>query len=327
MNKEVDEARWENATYEVESITLIPSEPPDGSWYTVVAATRIFGENGDSAISFGYASDIEPNQEVVDRAISESVERTVVQLLYGHADSANPRTTTGSAVHRTIAAATRNAQRELTATREFIRRFHQRNMGQRLPNQHFPFMPKDFHIATWVSEDDDTVFVALLSTRAQPKLSMGFRSCGDDGWKRAVDLCVVEVAQPRAWVRDVMSEVRRPTSLAGVSSPAERAIYWSSVDDSIASAVFETLVRGDSDPKRHVSPGHANPIVRPVPAEEHSADADEVVSSVRIQGEQGTLYFVRVEDDVSRGRYIDSKVEQTMFWRPGAGTFMPHPLI
>jgi hypothetical protein len=318
----------EHATYEIDSVTFAPSDPPDGSWYTAISASRVFDEYGRMAAAYGYASDVEPNQEVVDRAISESVERAVVRLLYGRTPAAIERTTTGSAVHRTISDATKNARRELTAANEFIMRFHTRKMGRKLPSRNFLFMPQDTHIGSWIDDQEDLVFTALLNPRAQPKLAMGVRSCADDGWERAVDLCVVEVAQPRAWVRDILSKTAHPSSsLIDVNSPAERALYWSSVEDAVATATFEQLEALSHISMNACPPANTSPFTSNDRSGQKFARGEDVVASVRLQGKQGTLYFVRVEDDLSRGKYVNAEIERNVFWKPGIANFTPHPLI
>ncbi|HET6734816.1 hypothetical protein [Mycobacterium sp.] len=306
-------------TYEVRSVRFAPSDPPDGNYYTAIARCVVSDHLG-RVEAFGYASDVEPNQEVVDRAISEGVERAIVVLLHQSDTAANEKTTTGSAVHKTPEQALAGARRELFASFEFVTRFHKRDMGFRLPEVPFAFTPRSAEVTGWIDPAQKLVFAAMLDPDATPRLSMTVRSATGVGWSRALELSVLEILQPRPWIRHTVARFGDGQGRTEVRSAEERAVYWSTIDSEIASGVYRELV---------TAAAMSTPEDRETSTEAVIGDDSltKVVTRLALDGDHGPLHFARVVDPVIDGRYVTSELEREKFWRDGATTFHPHPLI
>lgn len=308
------------ATYQVGSVRFAPSDPPDGNYYTAIAKCSVSDQRGRAQEAFGYASDLEPNQEVVDRAVSEGVERAVVLLLHQDDDAANEKSTTGSAVHRTPEQALAGARRELNASLEFITRFHKRDMGFRLPDVPLGFTPRSAEVTAWIDPAQKLVFAAVLDADSTPRLGMTVRSTSALEWTRALELSVLEILQPRPWIRHTVSRFGDGREGVEVRSAEKRAIYWSTIDSETARGIYRELVAASamSTPEDLATSAEAAPGDDSLP---------KVVARLTVNGDLGPLHFARVVDPVIDGRYVTSELEREKFWPDGATTFHPHPLI
>jgi hypothetical protein len=155
---------------------------------------------------------------------------------------------------------------------------------------------------------------------------MGYRDSSEAGWERAVDLCVVEVAQPRPWVKKLVTEsTQAPTSLE-VSSPETRAVFWSTIEYPFADAVLAEIESGSD----FAAPGEDLNAYLRLTRKISSGSVNTVrhtVASIPLRGERKNLHFVRVEDNVSSGVYIDAEMERSSFYSQASSGFVPHPLI
>ncbi|VBA43654.1 hypothetical protein LAUMK191_05186 [Mycobacterium attenuatum] len=306
------------AAYEVESVRFAPSDPPDGAWYTAIARCSVVDERGRSETALGYASDVTTNQQVVDRAVSEGVERATARLIHRDDPAAAYKTTTGSAVHRTPGQALTHARRELIGSLLFIRRFHDRDMGTKLPEARLPFAPRSAEVTAWMDPALQYIFCAVLQVDATPKLAMTVRDCSDVPWQRARELSVLEILQPRPWVRHHLAGGSQddPPHLEDmeIRTVADRAVYWSRIESRSAIATYRELRL-----KAHIAWN--------APATAQEVFDCRVVADLRLTGELGPLCFARVEDSTTRGRYVSSELESAMFGNAREAIFRPHPMI
>ncbi|MFC6128365.1 hypothetical protein [Mycolicibacterium llatzerense] len=285
-------------------------DPGQGRFYTAIALCTVSDGTAASAQSYGYASDIQPNQEVVDRAVSEAVERSVVTLL-NHRDSAkNIGSTMGCAVHIRPNAAMQSASDELRINLECISRFHQRRLGQRVdltPDQ-VPTVPASTRVMAWSDSDLGFVCTALFDLTAAPRLGMSARSQQGKSFNRTVELSVTECLQPRAWLKHHMSAPAR-RAMTGGRTPDERAQFWCSANKDTTNSIVSQL---DTE----LSVGSVRTF------------AQSVTHELIIKGDTDRdLYFARVEDESIGTRALTIEFEHSLFWGNCTGSFVPHPII
>lgn len=315
-----------NFSYEVDDVAIATSDPGDGRWVTAIARCTV-SNAGSKRAAFGYASDLQPNQTVVDRAVSESVERAMLHLIISGDNAAHRSgfTTTGSAVHPNAASATRLAKAELATYHRFLRAFHSRIMGQELSK----YEPKWIHsnnadIRSWMPEDGRVIFCAIKDLSAAPKLVMGARSIPDQAaYTEARDLCLLEMLQPRPWVRQLLANTDERVILGpmDLETAAQRALYWSNIGNGDVEMLWRELCSGESLAQSSPVAG-AEKMYRPRGV---GVGAESI--SVRITGvDVQDLYFSRFVDNLLGGKYVTAKFEAINF-RRNSKYFIPHPLV
>jgi hypothetical protein len=306
----------ETIQYVIETLELVPADPPDGRWCTAIALCSVTTETGLTVSGHGYASDVKPNQEVVDRAVNEGLERALFTAL-AQRDSPTPgvTSTTGSAVHLTVEQATTHAWSELKAAMQLMARFHLREMGTSILEYDRSCLPPSTQAAAWLDASADLVFTALLDLTKSPKLGMGVRSYTGD-WRRGLELCLVEVMQPRPWVRQVLLREGHTTPhRLAIRSAEERALFWSLAEDQVPQATFDELVAE-----------HTAGLRPQVPSFTSSFELEGSATALRLDGNEGDRYFVRVTHPTSNGKYVTSAFERDLFVNAG-NVFVPHPLV
>lgn len=316
----------EDYEYTITDVSIATSDPVDGCWVTAIAECAV-NHRGSSATSFGYATDAFLSQELVDRAVSEAVERATLTLTVSHQNQlaeVRPPTTTGCAVHPNVVLARRYAQAEARTHIEFIRAFHRRRMGHR----QFVRLPRwlasqTAEVCAWRSSDGDSVFSAIKDNQAQPKLLMNARSIHSASTPRTIELSLLESVQSRPWIRwEARLSQHEPIGLEPtITSARQRALHWSSVPDPIVDRVWNELlaVKGSA---QQDAPQHTR-------ADENNESAGRMRFEVRLRGTNGPiLFFARYEDALLDGAYVTSDYECGLAQHDNGGyAFVPHPLI
>lgn len=297
-------------SYQIETVEFVVPDPGQGRFYTAIALCRVSDGTASATQSFGYASDTQPNQDVVDRAISEAVERAAVTLLSRRDSAETIGSTMGCAVHVSPNAALQSASDELRINLECISRFHYRRLGHRIdltPDQ-VRAVPASTRVMAWSDRDSGFICTALFDTTAAPKLGMSARSLQGNSLERTVELSIAECLQPRAWLKHHM---RGPTerTMTGGRKPDARARFWCSANEdtvrSIATQLDTRLSIGDT-----------------------RTSTQTVTHELIVRGDTDRdLYFARVEDESVGAQAMTIELERSLFGENCTESFVPHPII
>lgn len=228
---------------EVGRVSLIPSELGQGEFWTVCARVSLTGPEGVNLGGVpGFATGVEPTQEVLDRAVSEALERSIWAWLHRRGDAVG-HSTAGCAVHVDALTAERVATIECFEKRAARALFTRRELGTEVTNLRACSTPYD-SVRLWYHRPAQLVTAASFEPQRGPKLILTSASC-----LRSEDLpgatlhAAAELAQVTPWlVRLAKSD--RP---AVRSSTYDRARWWSSITVEESESIWSSLSRGRPD--------------------------------------------------------------------------------
>ncbi len=212
-------ARTENSDHRalISSVVFAPSQPGDGAWWTAIAQVRLLDQDVDKREDVsGYATGRSRGQEIIDRAISEAVERSVWRRSHR---LEGPRTTShstrGCAVHVSASQAVQGAMHELAEkiyVEEAFKRLHFGRLIQTVPTSASAHSKDSTQgeRSVWHDEHQNMITVGELRILSEPRIAFASRYVGNaDDIPRAIEHAHGEITQIRPLAHALAAGVER----------------------------------------------------------------------------------------------------------------------
>jgi hypothetical protein len=328
------------------NLVYVRSDPVDGAWTTALAEVELGGRR-----FHGFATARRAGPELRWRAVNEAAERAVwatalavaagpdaahgygvplappheprpvpVALLRGGERRDEPGrppvewSSAGSAVHSAPRLAVAAAAREVLERVYFLERFHHRAMGRPVTVPPALADAPGVAVSAWYDPDVGLLSAAAFGATATPRLAMAATITDPGDLPAAVEHCLAEIFQSRAWVRRRQGRCAPRCGPVPVVDSGTRADYWCALPAESAHTVYRQLT-GDSR----------------LPAGCAVVGADQLCLAAAARLDLGAgvpTWYARVVAADHVYSIHSAAVEQRCFDGRVTGTpFHPHPLI
>lgn len=220
------------------------SDPRDGERVTAVAGVELQDASGSAlGVGRGFATASFPDQQLLDKSISEAVERAVWAYLHDRGELVG-HSTVGSAVHPDHSAAETAAHNEIVEKSIASTRFRSNDLGEPVDYRGSDGAIPDRDTRFWLDRTNRVVIAGAFSSSLYPRLAAASASFSTlSELALAQSHALAEITQVLPWARRLGAPASGDESL---DPAANRIRWWSDVSPATATRVWSALTSGRS---------------------------------------------------------------------------------